>query len=198
MAEKRSEWQKMIAGELYNAQDPELVARRANARRILRLYNASTELAAERDALLQELLGRPPAGLWIEPPFHCDYGANIVVGRNVYFNFSCIVLDVAPVTIGDNALFGPAVQIYTATHPLAAAERRAGLESGKPVRIGADVWVGGATVINPGVTIGDRTVVGSGSVVSRDLPGDVFAAGNPCRVIRHLDTAAGEQRRTNA
>jgi maltose O-acetyltransferase len=185
-AEHRSEWQKMVAGELYRAQDPELVALRANARRILRLYNASVESGGEREALLEELLGARAEGLWIEPPFYCDYGRNIAVGRNVYFNFGCIILDVAPVTIGDDVMFGPAVQIYTATHPLGAAERRSGLEYGRPIRIGSDVWVGGATVINPGVTIGAATVIGSGSVVTRDLPEGVFAAGNPCRVIREI------------
>jgi maltose O-acetyltransferase len=175
----------MVAGELYAPQDPELVRLRAEARRILRLYNASAE-GSERNALLEELLGYRPEGLWIEPPFYCDYGRNIELGRNVYLNFDCVVLDVAPVTIGDHVMLGPAVQIYTATHPMDPAERKSGRELAKPVRIGSDVWVGGGAVINPGVTIGEGAVIGSGSVVTRDVPGRVVAAGNPCRVIRPL------------
>ncbi len=181
----RTEWQKMVAGELYVANDPELVRLRANTRRILRAYNASVE-GADRAELLEELLGGGVDDLWIEPPFHCDYGLNISVGRKVYFNFDCVVLDVAPVTIGNDTMFGPAVQIYTATHPLDATERRSGREFAKPVTIGNDVWVGGAAVINPGVTIGDTAVIGSGSVVTKDVPPGVFAAGNPARVIREL------------
>jgi maltose O-acetyltransferase len=176
----------MVAGELYDPLDPELVALRANARRILRLYNASVEDGPERGDLLRELFGSAAAGLWIEPPFYCDYGLNITLGNNVYFNFDCVVLDVAPVSIGSHTMFGPAVQIYTATHPLDALERKAGRELGRPITIGADVWVGGACVINPGVTIGDASVIGSGSVVTRDIPPGVLAAGNPCRVIREL------------
>ncbi len=182
----------MVAGELYNAQDPELVACRADARRILRKYNATAENGRERADLLEELLGILPEELWIEPPFYCDYGKNIRLGRNVYFNFDCVVLDVALVSIGDNVMFGPAVQIYTATHPLDAVERRSGLEFARSIRIESDVWVGGASVINPGVTIGAGAVVGSGSVVTRDLPAGVFAAGNPCRVIREI--GVGESR----
>ena len=183
---EKTEWQKMVSGELYVALDPELVAARARTRRILRLYNATSEDESERRPLLEELLGRFPAGLWIEPPFYCDYGSNIDLGTNVYFNFGCVVLDVAPVTIGNDVMFGPAVQIYTATHPMDAAERRSGRELARPIRIGSDVWVGGGTVINPGVTIGDASVIGSGAVVTRDIPPGVFAAGNPCRVIREI------------
>lgn len=180
-----SEWDKMVSGELYLAQDPELVRMRAETRAILRRYNHSAE-GREREALLNELLGYGPENLWIEPPFYCDYGRNIKVGRNVYFNFDCVVLDVAPVAFGDDVQIGPAVQIYTATHPLDPAERRSGYEFARPVQIGSDVWIGGNTVINPGVTIGDAAVIGSGSVVTRDLPSRVLAAGNPCRVIREI------------
>jgi len=185
MAE-RSEWERMVAGDPYVARDPELVRLRAEARRILRRYNVSAE-GGERDELLEELLGYAPAGLWIEPPFHCDYGRNIRFGRNVYFNFDCVILDVAPVTIGDDVQVGPAVQVYTATHPLDPAERRSGVEFGRPVRIGSDVWIGGGSVINPGVTIGDAAVIGSGSVVTRDIPPNVVAVGNPCRVRREIE-----------
>jgi len=122
----------------------------------------------------------------MQRPFFCDYGTNIELGRKVFFNFNCVVLDVTPVRIGDHTLFGPEVLIYTATHPLDAEVRRAGLEFAKPVEIGADVWVGGGAIICPGVRIGARAVIGAGSVVTRDIPDDVFAAGNPCRVIRPL------------
>jgi len=117
-------------------------------------------------------------------PFFCDYGYNVKLGTNVYFNFNCVVLDVATVSIGSNTIVGPAVQIYTATHPMNAAERRRGLESGKAVSIGEDVWIGGGAIICPGVTIGAGTIIGAGSVVIRNIPANVFAAGNPCRVIR--------------
>ena len=125
--------------------------------------------------------------MWIQPLFHCDYGTNIRVGEKVFFNFNCVVLDVMEVKIGSNVLFGPAVQIYTAMHPMSAVERRTWLEYAKPVEIGSDVWVGGGAIICPGVKIGSGTVIGAGSVVTRDIPEGVFAAGNPCRVIRGLD-----------
>lgn len=181
-----TERQKMLAGELYDPLDAQLCNERDHCRDLCLLLNATRETQKEeRQRLLQELFGGP-TDAWIQPPFFCDYGSNIVLGAKVFFNFNCVVLDVARVTIGDNVLFGPAVQIYTATHPIAAAERRLGLESAKPVRIGSDVWVGGAAVICPGVSIGDRTVIGAGSVVTRDIPHDVFAAGNPAQVIRVL------------
>jgi maltose O-acetyltransferase len=184
------EWDKMVAGELYFAQDPELVALRLRARHLLQQYNGSAPDDAQlRRELLEELIGASGEQLWIEPPFYCDYGSNITVGDRVYFNFNCVVLDVAPVTIGDDTMFGPAVQIYTATHPIDWQERASGYEAGKAITIGAHVWVGGGAILQPGVTIGDRTVIGSGSVVTKDIPSDVFAAGNPCRVIRELDSA---------
>jgi maltose O-acetyltransferase len=124
--------------------------------------------------------------VWLQPPFFCDYGSNIHLGKKVFFNFNCVVLDVCEVRIGDRTMFGPAVQVYAATHPLDAAERSSGRELGKPVVIGADVWVGGGAVICPGVTIGDRAVIGAGAVVTRDVPAGVFAAGNPCRVIKTI------------
>lgn len=181
-----AEWQLMVRGELYNPMDPELVAMRAYARDALRAYNVSVEGSARAD-ILARLLGCVPAGLCIEPPFYCDYGTNLRIGAGVFMNFNCVILDVAPVTIGDRVMFGPAVQIYTATHPLIAQERSAGREYAKPIVIGADVWVGGGAIINPGVTIGARSVIGSGSVVTRDIPESVLAAGNPCRVIRRID-----------
>lgn len=176
----------MLAGELYDPLDPQLCRERDRCRDLCRRLNATRdEQKEERRQLLAELFGRETDAC-VQPPFFCDYGTNIRLGSGVFFNFNCVVLDVAPVTIGSHALFGPAVQIYTATHPLDAAERRRGLEAAKPITIGADVWVGGGAVICPGVTIGDRSVIGAGSVVTRPIPADVLAAGNPCRIIRAL------------
>lgn len=181
-----TEKEKILAGELYDATDPQLTAERTRCRDLCKRLNDSREnQAEERKEILTELFGRP-TDAWIQPPFYCDYGTNISLGKKVYFNFNCVVLDVMEVVIGDHVLFGPAVQIYAATHPLDADERRGGLESGKAVKIGSDVWVGGGSIICPGVTIGDRAVIGAGSVVTRDIPADVVAAGNPCRVIRPL------------
>jgi maltose O-acetyltransferase len=132
-----------------------------------------------------QLFGKGGDTVQIEPPFYCDYGFNIELGRHVYFNFNCVILDVCPVRIGDHSIFGPSVQIYTATHPLGAEARTRG-EYGKPVTIGCDVWVGGGAIILPGIRIGSRTVIGAGSVVTQDIPDDVLAVGNPCRVIRSL------------
>ena len=176
----------MLAGELYDPRDPELAAARQRCRELCAQLNRSASGdGVARRAILAALLG-VSTNAWIEPPFHCDYGTNLRLGSNVYFNFNCVVLDVMPVTIGANTLIGPAVQIYTATHPLDAAERRRGLEAAKPVSIGADVWIGGGAILCPGVTIGDRAVIGAGSVVTRDVPADTVVAGNPARVIRRL------------
>jgi maltose O-acetyltransferase len=183
----KTEKEKMLAGELYDPLDPELASERRRARELCRRLNDSGETnQAARELILRELLGNIAAGLWVEPPFFCDYGSNIAVGNKVYFNFNCVVLDPAPVLIGDNVLFGPAVQIYTATHPLDANERRIGLEFARPIQIGSNVWIGGGAIICPGVRIGARSVIGAGSVVTRDIPEEVFAAGNPCRTIRAL------------
>ena len=182
----KSEREKMIAGELYDPLDVELAAARQRAREICRELNASAPGETENRMRLITALFGTTTEAWIEPPFQCDYGRNISLGRKVFFNFNCVVLDVMPVRIGHHALFGPAVQIYTAMHPTDAAERRRGLEFAKPVVIGDDVWVGGAVVICPGVTIGDRAIIGAGRVVTRDVPADSFAAGNPCRVVRGI------------
>jgi maltose O-acetyltransferase len=181
-----TEREKMLTGELYDPHDPELVAARDRARNLSQDLNATRE--ADRDVrrrILRELLGAGGDDVWIQPPFFCDYGSNIFLGRKCYFNFNCIVLDVCTVRIGDHSLFGPGVHIYTATHPLDHELRRT-QEFGKSIEIGSDVWVGGGAVICPGVTIGDRTIIGAGSVVTRSIPADVFAAGNPCRIIRNL------------
>ncbi|MGB2611605.1 MAG: sugar O-acetyltransferase, partial [Isosphaeraceae bacterium] len=177
---------KMVAGELYNASDPELVAAYRNARRLCRAFNATRpEELEERGRMARKLFAEGGRTVRIEPPFFCDYGFNIRLGESVYFNYNCIVLDVCEVRIGSFTMFGPAVQIYTALHPMNAELRRS-VEYGKPVEIGWDVWVGGGAIICPGVRIGSRTVIGAGSVVTRDQPEGVFAAGNPCRVIRKI------------
>jgi maltose O-acetyltransferase len=181
-----TEREKMIAGELYDPLDPALSAARDRARDLCQLLNATREADREtRRSILRDLIGKGGDTVWMQPPFFCDYGSNIELGERVFFNFNCVVLDVCPVKIGDYSMFGPAVQIYTPMHPMDPVLRRA-QEYGKPVTIGADVWVGGGAIILPGVTIGSRTVIGAGSVVTRDIPDSVFAAGNPCRVVRAL------------
>lgn len=183
----KTEKEKMLNGELYDATDPQLSEERRRARLLFKQLNDSKDDETElRTRLLSELIGKAGEGLWIEPPFYCDYGSNIVTGKKVFFNFNCTILDVMQVTIGDQVLFGPQCQIYTATHPVDWQERAGGLEYAKPVTIGSYVWVGGGSIICPGVTIGERTIIGAGSVVTKDIPADVFAAGNPCRVIRSL------------
>ncbi|MFA8433563.1 MAG: sugar O-acetyltransferase [Marinifilaceae bacterium] len=184
----KTEKEKMLSGELYDAADTELSNERLKARLLLKELNNTREDEKEKRAeILKNLLPNTQADLWIQPPFYCDYGTNIIIGDKVYFNFNCVVLDVMQVTIGSRTMFGPNVQIYTATHPVNFKQRATGLEYAKPITIGEDVWIGGSAVICPGVTIGDRTVIGAGSVVTKDLPSDVFAAGNPCKVIRELE-----------
>lgn len=182
----KTEKDRMLAGELYDPFDPLLAQERQRSRDLCKRLNDSREdQEEERRRIVTELFGYPNDS-WIQPPFFCDYGYNIALGSKVFFNFNCVVLDVMRVEIGSNVLFGPAVQIYTAMHPLSAAERRSWREFAKPVSIGSDVWVGGGAIICPGTTIGDRSVIGAGSVVTRPIPADVFAAGNPCRIIRSL------------
>jgi maltose O-acetyltransferase len=182
----RSERDKMLAGELYDALDHELVSARNHARDLCQALNQTREEhAEERRRLLTDLFAAGGDTVWMQPPFYCDYGSNIELGERVFFNFNCVVLDVCLVRIGSFTLFGPAVQIYTPLHPLDAQLRRK-QEYGKPVEIGSDVWVGGGAIILPGVRIGDRAVIGAGSVVTRDVPADTFAAGNPCRAIRQI------------
>jgi maltose O-acetyltransferase len=183
----RSELDKMLAGELYDPMDRELVAGRDRARDLCQALNATREAQQEeRRRILKELFGAGGESVWMQPPFFCDYGSNIVLGERVFFNFNCVVLDVCEVAIGDFTLFGPAVQVYTATHPMNAELRRK-QEFAKPIAIGCDVWVGGGAIICPGVRIGSKSIIGAGSVVTRDIPEGVFAAGNPCRVIREID-----------
>ena len=183
----KTEKQKMLIGELYNSNDPELVKERLLAQEYcFRLNNLSPEkLESEQKHITEQLFGKR-TDVFITPPFHCDYGKNISIGTNVYFNFNCIVLDVAKVKIGNNVLFGPGVQILTATHPTNSKERSKGLELGKSIEIGNDVWVGGGAILCPGVKIGDGAVIGAGSVVTKDVSSYTVMAGNPCKVIRML------------
>jgi maltose O-acetyltransferase len=183
----RTEKDKMLAGDLYDPLDPQLVAERRRARLLAKALNDTRDdQQEERARLIRTLIPASGRDTWIEPPFYCDYGHNITLGDRVFFHFNCVVLDVAPVSIGSRVLFAPAVQIYAATHPLSAEARAGGLELGKAVSIGDDVWVGGGAIVCPGVRIGEGSVVAAGSVVTRDIPAGVLAAGNPCRVIREI------------
>jgi len=182
------EYEIMISGGMYNPLDEELVAMRRAARELLAAINSSPfEIypSDQRHASCRKLFGA--AGSFIlQPPFYCDYGRNIHIGDGVYFNFNCVILDVAPVKIGSGTMFGPNVQIYTATHPLEHTARNSGREFGKPVTIGDNVWVGGSAVICPGVTVGDRCVIAAGAVVTKDVPPDVVVGGNPARIIKEI------------
>jgi maltose O-acetyltransferase len=182
----RTEKDKMLAGELYDAGAPEIQADLAATRKWLARYNAALDMApAERRKLLLERLSAVGEGAEIRPPFHCDYGFNIRLGAGVFLNFNCVILDVVDVVdvvIGERTQIGPAVQILAADHPRDAATRASGLEFGRPVRIGRNVWIGGGAIILPGVTIGDDAVIGAGSVVTRDVPAGTAAFGNPARV----------------
>ncbi|MEP8703326.1 maltose O-acetyltransferase [Enterobacter roggenkampii] len=180
------EKQNMIAGEHYRPGDETLRADRLRARHLVYRYNhTAPDEKTERQNILAELLGQSE-GAYIEPSFRCDYGYNISLGKNFYANFDCVMLDVCPVRIGDNCMLAPGVHIYTATHPLDAEERNSGVEFGKPVTIGNNVWIGGRAVINPGVTIGDNVVVASGAVVTKDVPANVVVGGNPAKIIKTL------------
>jgi maltose O-acetyltransferase len=182
-----TEREKMVRGDLYLASDPQLVAERTRARRLWARFNASDPGdVANRVALMRELLGACGTDSWIEPPFYCDYGTQVTLGAGVFVNFGGVFLDPGPITIGDGAQLGPNVQLLTADHPRDAATRAAGPELGRAISIGARCWLGGGVIVCPGVTIGPETIVGAGSVVVRDLPGGVVAAGNPCRVVRQL------------
>jgi maltose O-acetyltransferase len=187
----KTEKEKMLTGELYDASDPVLTAERRQTRALLRQLNIDHygDKAAYRQ-IVAALLPNAAVDTYLEPPFFCDYGYNIYTGENVYFNFNCVLLDVAPIRIGANSMFGPYVQIYTATHPLDAAERRKGPEYAKPITIGDDCWIGGGAIICPGVTIGDRAIVGAGAVVAKDVPADAIVGGNPARPLNRRPPTA--------
>lgn len=182
-----SEKEKMLSGNLYLALDKELSDFRYKCRELLDLFNqTSFNDEPRRYEIITNLFGSTGQNFNINKPFYCDYGINITIGENFYSNYNCIILDVNKVTIGNNVLFGPNVSIYTAGHPIDKDIRNTQLEFGLPVTIGNDVWVGGSVVINPGVTIGNNVVIGSGAVVTKDIPSNVIAAGNPCKVLRNI------------
>ena len=183
-----TEKEKMIKGLPYDPYDRELALGRRNARRLIReISNIPEDKERQRKHFFKELFATTGKKFFIENPFVCDYGFNIYWGENAFANFGCIILDSAPVYIGKNVMMAPAVKIFTATHPLEYKERNSGIEFAKPVRIGDNVWIGGGAIINPGVTIGDNSVIGSGSIVVKDIPENVLAVGNPCRVLRQID-----------
>ena len=179
----RTEKEKMLAGELYNADAPELQAEMAITHKWLARYNAALGASAsELRELLLERLAAVGESAMIRPPFHCDYGFNISLGAGVFLNFNCVILDVIEVVIGEKTQIGPGVQILTADHPRDAVNRASGLEFGRPIRIGRNVWIGGGAIILPGVSNGDNALIGAGSVVTRDMPAGVTAVGNPARI----------------
>ncbi|MDF2821416.1 MAG: maa [Clostridiales bacterium] len=177
----------MLNGKLHSFMDDELEEDSKKAKKLVCQYNSTTEEeSVKRSSILNELFGKMGNHCYIEPPFRCDYGVNIYLGESVFINYDCIILDMCKVTIGSRVLIGPRVCIYAASHPIYAPIRNEGFDVGKPVTIGNDVWIGGNVVINPGVTIGNNVVLGSGAVVTKDIPDNVIAAGNPCKVIREI------------
>jgi maltose O-acetyltransferase len=178
---------RMLRGELYRPDDPELLAGQARAAGLLDRYNATRHNEhGEREALLRELLGRVGDGVVVKPSFRCDYGANIAIGEGTFVNFDCVMLDIAPIVLGASCWLATQVQLLAATHPIDPGPRRAGWEYGAAITIGDNVWLGGGVIVCPGVSIGDDTVVGAGAVVTRDLPPGVVAYGNPARVQRPI------------
>jgi maltose O-acetyltransferase len=184
---EKTEREKMLANEPYLSTDPELKKMAKRAQNLLYAFNSSLpDESKKRDEIIQTLFGAIGQKFDIQPPFRCDYGCHIYAKENLYINFDCIILDCNHVYIGRNVLLAPRVQIYTAYHPLDPETRRSGLEMAAPITIGDDVWIGGGAILCPGVTIGDNTTIGAGSIVTRDIPSNVVAAGNPCRVIREV------------
>ncbi|WP_193369278.1 sugar O-acetyltransferase [Pelagibius marinus] len=179
--------EKMLAGLPYNIMDPELIELRERARRAVYAYNRSEPMEADPPSeILKGLLGGFGAGAFVEAPFRCAYGVNTYLGEETFLNAGCVILDCARVEIGDKTLIGPAVQIYTAEHPLDPTARAAGTETARPVILGRNVWIGGGAILLPGVTLGENAVIGAGSVVTKDVPADCVAAGNPAKVIRQI------------
>ena len=185
----KTEKEKMLAGEIYDANnDPALIAERMACKKLCRKYNNLEPDSAERQSLMRNILGAAGNQFLIEQPFFCDYGYNISIGENFYSNVNLVILDEAPVRFGDNVFIAPNCGFYTAGHPIDATERNQGLEHAKPITVGNDVWIGAQVCVLPGVTIGDNCVIGAGSVVTRDIPANSIAVGNPCRVIKKIES----------
>lgn len=183
-----SEKEKMISGEKYNPMDPELVKARIVAKDLCQKYNSlSQDSNAEKKNILKKLFGKTGTAIIIEQNFFCDYGFNIECGENFYINHNCVILDCAKVTFGNNVFIGPNCGFYTAIHPIKAQERLTFIESAKPITVGDNVWFGGNVVVLPGIKIGNNTVIGAGSVVTKDIPDNVVAVGNPCKVIKNIE-----------
>ncbi|MBE5101756.1 maltose acetyltransferase domain-containing protein [Priestia aryabhattai] len=184
----RTEREKMLNGEMYNPADAQLRRDREHARRQVRIYNGTLESEdTKRTELLKDLFGSTGENVYVEPNIRVDYGYNIFVGENFFANFDCVILDICKVSFGDNCLLGPGVHIYTATHPIDPNERNSGREYAKPIIVGDNVWIGGSSVINPGVSIGDNVVIASGSVVTKDVPNNVVVGGNPAKIIKKIE-----------
>ena len=181
-----TEREKMISGGLYWAGDPELAAARLRAKTLCRLINATLGTEEGREELMRALFGSVGQGAWVEPSFYCDYGFNIHMGKGFYANHGCVILDCAPVVFGDHVFVAPNCGFYTAGHPLDSKTRNSGLEYARPITVGSDVWIGGNVTVLPGVTIGSNVVIGAGSVVTRDIPDNVVAVGNPCHPVKDL------------
>ena len=182
----KTEYRKMLDGEIYDASDSQLMEMRIKARAWMQEYNQTSYDKSAREKLLQQLLGKLGRNPDIQIPFFCDYGCHIEVGDNFFANFNCVFLDCNYIKMGNNVFLGPNVQLYAAYHPVVASERVKGPEFAAPIFVGDNVWIGGSSIICAGVTIGENTTIGAGSVVTRDIPANVVAVGNPCRVMREL------------
>ena len=185
-----SQWEKMMKGEVYNDFDDELFQKRVEAKKLFKAYNKTGDDETEiRNELMAKLFKKVGKNVWIEPDFHCEFGKNITIGDNVYINFGCVILDCGDIEIGENTLIGPNAGIYAANHSTHYSERIQGGCYGKPISIGKNVWLGGDVKILQGVHIGDNSIIGCGSIVTKDVPSNVIAAGNPCRVLRPITEA---------
>lgn len=182
-----TEWEKLQNGQIYNDFDDDLFKRRIAAKKLFRKYNKTEDEEVElRNQIMNDLFKHVGKDVWIEPDFRCEFGKNITIEDNVYINFGCVILDCAEVTIGANTLFGPNIGLYPVNHAIDAEERIHGGCIGKPIHIGKNVWFGGDVKVLAGVTIGDNTIIGTGSIVTKDIPSNVIAVGNPCKVIREI------------
>jgi len=182
-----TEWEKLQKGKIYNDFDEDLFQRRVKAKKLFKVYNKTEDEEVEkRQQIMKELFQAVGKNVWIEPDFRCEFGKNILIGDNVYINFGCVILDCAKVTIGENTMFGPNIGLYAVNHSIDAGERIQGGCQGKPIHIGKNVWLGGDVKVVAGVSIGDNSVIGAGSVVTKDIPDNVVAVGNPCRVLRSI------------